>query len=49
MLQGGTDVRTVAAVLGHKHATTTLRTYSHVMPGATEAAVETITRRLQEA
>lgn len=47
MLQAGTDVRTVAAVLGHTDATTTLRTYSHVMPGATEAAVDAIAERLR--
>ena len=47
MLQAGTDVRTVAAVLGHSDAMTTLLTYSHVTPGATEAAVDAIAARLQ--
>jgi integrase len=46
MLQGRTDVRTVAGVLGHNSATTTLKTYSHVMPGAMECAVDTISERL---
>jgi integrase len=47
LLQGGTDVRTVAAVLGHTNAVTTLTTYAHVMPGAQAEAVERITDRLR--
>jgi integrase len=47
LLQGGTDVRTVAAVLGHSNAVTTLTTYAHVMPGAQAQAVERITDRLR--
>ena len=49
LLQGGTDVRTVAAVLGHSNAVTTLTTYAHVMPGAQAQAVERITDRLRPA
>lgn len=33
VLQGGIDIRTVAAVLGHSTPVTTLNTYAHVMPG----------------
>ncbi len=32
MIAGGIDVRTVAGRLGHSDATTTLRTYAHVLP-----------------
>jgi hypothetical protein len=39
-------VRTVADVLGHKSALTTMGTYAHVMPGAQEQAVERIADRL---
>lgn len=46
LLQGGIDVRTVAAVLGHSTAVTTLNTYAHVMPGAEAKAVEAIAERL---
>lgn len=48
MLQGGIDVRTVAEVLGHTDASTTLRTYSHVLPGATDRAVDMIALRLRQ-
>jgi integrase len=46
LLQGGIDVRTVAAVLGHSTPVTTLNTYAHVMPGAEAKAVEAIAERL---
>lgn len=49
LLQGGTDIRTVAAVLGHATAVTTLTTYAHVMPGAQARAVEGIAERLRTA
>lgn len=49
LLQGGIDVRTVAAVLGHSTPVTTLNTYAHVMPGAEAKAVETIADRLGRA
>ncbi|HZT11954.1 MAG TPA: tyrosine-type recombinase/integrase, partial [Candidatus Baltobacteraceae bacterium] len=42
LLNRGTDVRTVAAILGHSSATTTLSMYAHVMPGAEAAAVQRI-------
>jgi len=48
LLQGGIDVRTVAAVLGHSTPVTTLNTYAHVMPGAEAKAVEAIAERLQK-
>jgi integrase len=38
-LVSGTDIRTVAALLGHADASVTLRTYAHVVPGAQEKAV----------
>ncbi len=38
-LVAGTDIRTVAALLGHADASVTLRTYAHVVPGAQEKAV----------
>jgi integrase len=41
LLQGGVDVRTVAAVLGHRTPVTTLNTYAHVMPGADKKAQKT--------
>ncbi len=46
LLQGGVDVRTVAAILGHSTPVTTLNTYAHVMPGAEAKAVEAIAERL---
>jgi integrase len=46
LLQSGVDVRTVASVLGHANAITTLGTYAHVMPGAQARAVERIAERL---
>jgi len=49
MLQSGVDVRTVAAILGHASAVTTLTTYSHVLPGAEAKAVEAIAERLGRA
>jgi len=49
LLQGGVDVRTVAAVLGHSSPVTTLNCYAHVMPGAEARAVEAIAERLGRA
>lgn len=49
LLQGGIDVRTVAAVLGHNSPVTTLNTYAHVLPGAEARAVEAIAQRLAQA
>lgn len=49
LLQGGIDVRTVSAVLGHSTPVTTLNTYAHVMPGAEVKAVEAIAERLGRA
>jgi integrase len=46
LLQAGVDVRTVAEVLGHASAVTTMQTYAHVLPGAQEQAVERIADRL---
>jgi integrase len=47
MLNGGIDVRSVAQVLGHTQASTTLAIYSHVLPGAAERAVAAIDERLR--
>ncbi|MGA7247029.1 MAG: tyrosine-type recombinase/integrase [Candidatus Cybelea sp.] len=41
-LAAGSDVRTVAALLGHASASTTLNVYGHVIPGAQERAVAQI-------
>jgi integrase len=41
-LAAGTDVRTVAALLGHASASTTLNVYGHVIAGAQERAVAQI-------
>jgi integrase len=46
LLRSGVDVRTVAEVLGHAKATTTLGTYAHVMPGTGTRAVEAMAERL---
>jgi integrase len=40
MLASGTDVRTVAARLGHASATTTLQTYAHLIGQADRDAAE---------
>ena len=47
LLQTGTDIRTVAGILGHSTPVTTLGTYAHVMPGAQGEAVERIAERLR--
>jgi integrase len=49
LLQSGVDIRTVSSVLGHSTPTTTLGTYSHLMPGADADAVDAIARRLEAA
>jgi integrase len=40
LIGGGTDVRSVAAILGHADATTTLRVYAHALPEAQTAAID---------
>lgn len=40
------DIRTVSAVIGHKHTSTTLEVYAHLLPNATAVAVGHIARRL---
>ncbi|MGB8267172.1 MAG: tyrosine-type recombinase/integrase [Candidatus Velthaea sp.] len=47
MIAGGTDVRTVQAILGHSEAGTTLRIYSHVVAGLAEDAIARIQGRLE--
>jgi integrase len=47
MLQGGVDVRTVAAVLGHSTPVTTLNTYAHLMPEAKRDAIDRLGDRLE--
>ena len=46
MLASGVDVRTVAAVLGHSSAATTLSVYAHVVAGHERAAVDILSERL---
>lgn len=46
MLAGGIDVKTVATVLGHSAASTTLNVYGHVVAGAQAKAVAAIDERL---
>ncbi|HLY00901.1 MAG TPA: tyrosine-type recombinase/integrase [Candidatus Cybelea sp.] len=41
-LQSGTDVRTLAALLGHASPSTTLNVYGHVVAGAQERAVDAL-------
>jgi integrase len=45
MLSSGIDIRSVAQVLGHTQASTTLSVYSHVLPGAEKKAVAAIDAR----
>lgn len=45
-LQEGTDISTVAGVLGHAQASTTLNIYSHVIAGFAESAIEKIDQHL---
>jgi integrase len=40
MIADGTDVRTVAGLLGHADPSLTVRTYAHVVPEAGRRAVE---------
>lgn len=41
-LVNGSDIRSVAAVLGHAKASTTLNAYSHVVTGAQERVVAVV-------
>lgn len=43
---GGTDLRTLAALLGHADATTTLRVYGHTDDARQQAAALTISGAL---
>ncbi len=49
MLAGGIDVKTVASVLGHSAASTTLNVYGHVIAGAEARAVVAIDDHLRRA
>jgi integrase len=40
LLQGGTEIQTVAERLGHAQASTTLNTYAHVLEGRDRKAAE---------
>ena len=44
LLDAGEPITTVAARLGHRDTATTLRTYSHLMPGADQRATEVVGR-----
>jgi integrase len=47
MLAGGIDVKTVASVLGHSAASTTLNVYGHVIAGAEARAIIAIDEHLR--
>lgn len=49
LINAGIDIRTVSAVVGHKHTSTTLEVYAHLMPNATARAVDVIAKRLSDA
>jgi integrase len=48
LLLSGVDVRTVASILGHSVATTTLSIYAHVMPDAQRDAVDRLGNAIDE-
>jgi integrase len=48
-LQGGADVRTVSALLGHASPSTTLNVYAHVVAGAQERVVKALGEALRDA
>jgi integrase len=48
-ITGGSDVRTVAELLGHSDASTTLRVYAHLIAGAQERAVASIGNAIRAA
>ncbi len=48
-LSEGSDVRSVAALLGHSVPSTTLNVYAHVVAGAQERAVAAVSNVLTEA
>ena len=41
-IKNGTDVRTVAEMIGHSTPVTTFNVYAHAVPGAQDAAVNAI-------
>ena len=41
-LAAGTDVATVAAMLGHSNPGVTMRVYAHALPSATRKAAEKV-------
>lgn len=49
LIRGGTDVRTVMAVLGHTSPDETLRTYARIWPDATDRARQAVERLWREA
>jgi site-specific recombinase XerD len=48
-LQGGSDVRTVSALLGHASPSTTLKVYGHVVARAQERTVDSLGDALTQA
>jgi integrase len=46
LLAEGVDIITVSAILGHANPSITLNVYAHLLPGASEAAISAIDRRL---
>ncbi len=45
LLMDGVDMRTIQERLGHSEVSTTLKTYSHVMPGRDQAAAQAFANR----
>ena len=48
-LANGVDIKTLSERLGHKDPATTMRIYSHVMPGRDAAAADTFERAARRA
>jgi site-specific recombinase XerD len=42
LLSQGVHLRVMVEILGHSQITLTIETFSHVMPGATRAAAQTL-------
>ncbi len=48
-IAAGTDVKLVQLMLGHKDATETLNTYSHLWPNRVDEVIAAVERRRMEA
>jgi len=49
MLKEHVDPKTISARLGHSSVVITLDTYSHLLPGMQEEAIEKFSRGMEEA